>query len=148
MGQINLARVVGGGLLAGLIMNVSEFVLHAIVLGPDGEKLLAEWKRAGIAGDPDPTLLLWLVIATFALGLLAVWTYAAIRPRLGAGAEDRDLRGSAGLGPVVPVRRGLRARRGDGVPGEAHLAAGGLEPGRGAGGDPRRGLALPGVIGV
>ncbi len=30
MGQINLARVVGGGLLAGLIMNISEYVLHAI----------------------------------------------------------------------------------------------------------------------
>jgi hypothetical protein len=36
MGQINVARVVGGGLLAGLIMNVSEFVLHAVVLADDG----------------------------------------------------------------------------------------------------------------
>jgi hypothetical protein len=85
MGQINLARVVGGGLLAGLVMNISEFVLHAIVLGPDGERLLAQWKQAGIATDPDPSLLVWLVAATFALGILAVWTYAAIRPRLGAG---------------------------------------------------------------
>jgi hypothetical protein len=85
MGQINTARVVGGGLLAGLIMNISEFVLHAVVLAPDGERLLAEWKQAGIAGDPDPTLLVWLVAATFALGLMAVWIYAAIRPRMGPG---------------------------------------------------------------
>ena len=87
MGQINLARVVAGGLLAGLIMNVSEFVLHAIVLGQDGERLLEQWKQAGIVGDPDPTTLIWLVGATFALGLLAVWTYAAIRPRMGPGPK-------------------------------------------------------------
>lgn len=85
MGQINLARVVGGGLLAGLLMNISEFVLHAVVLRPEGERLLEEWKALGIAGDPEPVLLLWLVLATFGLGLLAVWTYAAVRPRLGPG---------------------------------------------------------------
>jgi hypothetical protein len=85
MGQINLARVVAGGLLAGLIMNISEFVLHAVVLAPEGERLLEEWKTLGIAGDPEPILLLWLVLATFGLGLVAVWIYAAIRPRLGPG---------------------------------------------------------------
>ena len=87
MGQINLVRVVGGGLLAGLIMNISEYVLHAIALGPDGEKLLEEWQKLGLVGDPDPTMLLLLVLATFALGLMAVWTYAAIRPRFGAGVS-------------------------------------------------------------
>ena len=87
MGQINLARVVSGGLLAGLVMNISEFVLHAIVLGPDGERLAEQWKQAGLMGDPDPTLLIWLVVATFALGVLAVWTYAAIRPRMGPGPQ-------------------------------------------------------------
>ena len=85
MGQINLVRVVGGGLLAGLIMNISEFVLHAIVLGPDGEKLLEEWQTLGLVGEPNPMNLLLLVLVTFALGITAVWTYAAIRPRLGAG---------------------------------------------------------------
>ena len=87
MGQINMARVVGGGLLAGLIMNVSEFVLHAVVLAADGQQLVEKWTRAGLIGEPDPTLLAWLVLATFALGLLAVWTYAAIRPRMGPGPK-------------------------------------------------------------
>ena len=87
MGQINLARVLGGGLLAGLIMNVSELVLHAVVLGPDGQRLVEEWQKLGLMGEPDPTLLLWLVLVTFALGILAVWTYAAIRPRFGPGAK-------------------------------------------------------------
>jgi hypothetical protein len=86
MGRINLARVVSGGLLAGLIMNISEFVLHAVVLAADGQELVEEWQKLGLVdGEPDPSLLLWLVIATFGLGLLAVWTYAAIRPRMGPG---------------------------------------------------------------
>ena len=46
MGQIHVARVVAGGLLAGLIMNVSEFVLHAVVLAADGEQLMQRWEQA------------------------------------------------------------------------------------------------------
>jgi hypothetical protein len=87
MRQINLARVASGGVLAGLIMSISEFVLHAVVLAADGQRLREEWERLGLIGEPDPSLLVWLVLATFGLGLLAVWTYAAIRPRMGPGAK-------------------------------------------------------------
>ena len=87
MGQINMGRVLLGGLVAGLIMNVSEFVLHAIVLRADGERLMEELKRAGYAIAPDPNLLMILVAITFALGILAVWTYAAMRPRFGPGPK-------------------------------------------------------------
>jgi hypothetical protein len=87
MGRIHLARVIGGGLLAGLVMNVSQFVLHAVVLAADGQRLLERWHRLGVVGEPDPSLLLWLILATFGLGLLAVWTYAAIRPRMGPGPK-------------------------------------------------------------
>ena len=34
MGKINLGRVLLGGLLAGLILNIGEFVLNEKVLGP------------------------------------------------------------------------------------------------------------------
>lgn len=36
MGKINTGRVILGGLVAGLVMNVSEAVLHAGVLAKDG----------------------------------------------------------------------------------------------------------------
>ena len=85
MGQIQWGKLLLGGLVAGLIMNVSEFVLHAIVLAEDGAKLMEDWNRMGLSIEPSPTLLIWLVAATFALGFLAVWTYAAIRPRFGPG---------------------------------------------------------------
>lgn len=85
MTKIHLGRVIVGGLVAGLVMNVSEFVLHAIVLAADGNKLMTDWQALGLHVEPDPILLMILVGITFVLGVLAVWTYAAIRPRFGAG---------------------------------------------------------------
>lgn len=86
MGKINMARVILGGLVAGLVMNASEAFLHAGVLGADGAKLLEDWKRLGL--EPDFRFSLpWLFGITFVLGILAVWTYAAIRPRFGAGPK-------------------------------------------------------------
>jgi hypothetical protein len=82
-----MARVILGGLIAGLVMNASEAFLHAGVLGADGAKLLEDWKRLGLELDIRPSLLFWLIGITFVLGILAVWTYAAIRPRFGAGPK-------------------------------------------------------------
>jgi hypothetical protein len=85
-GRIDVGRLLLGGLVAGLVMNLSEFVLHAIVLAEEGTRLAVDWRERGLdvtAGAS--TLLLWLVGITFLLGLLAVWTYVAIRPRFGPG---------------------------------------------------------------
>ncbi len=95
MGRINLSRVLLGGLVAGLIMNVSQIVLHAIVLGADGAALLAEWSRIGLQAAFTPGLLVWLVAVTLLLGVLAVWTNAAIRPRFGPGARTALIAGIA-----------------------------------------------------
>ncbi len=40
-------------------------------------------------------MLVWLVLITFALGLLAAWTYAAIRPRFGPGPKTAICAGLA-----------------------------------------------------
>ncbi len=95
MGQINWGRVIGGGLLAGLVMNISEFVLHAIVLKSDGEQLMADWNKMGFKIEQDPKMLAILMGITFVLGILAVWTYAAIRPRFGAGPKTALIAGLA-----------------------------------------------------
>jgi hypothetical protein len=87
MGKINMGRVILGGLVAGLVMNASEAFLHAGVLGEDGAKLVEDWKRLGLELDIRPSLLFWLIGITFVLGILAVWTYAAIRPRFGPGPK-------------------------------------------------------------
>ncbi len=81
MGKINMERVILGGLLAGLVINISEFVLNMAVLG-------SLWNEAlqALNNPPfDTGAITFFVLLCFALGILAVWVYAAIRPRFGAG---------------------------------------------------------------
>ena len=82
MGQINWGRVLLGGIVAGIIIDVGEFVLHGVVLG-------TEWRQAMEAlGRPlQETVgnMVFYVLLGFPYGILAVWLYAAIRPRFGAG---------------------------------------------------------------
>lgn len=94
---MNWGRIIGGGLLAGLIMNISEFVLHAVVLRADGEAVVADLNQRGynLPKDGGPNALMLLLGITFVLGVLAVWTYAAIRPRFGAGPSTAICAGLA-----------------------------------------------------
>lgn len=82
MANINWGRVIGGGLLAGLVMNIGEATAHGVILGQDGENL---FQRFGVPHVPQPWQLMVLVAMTFVLGITSVWLYAAIRPRYGAG---------------------------------------------------------------
>jgi hypothetical protein len=86
MSKINLGRVVGGGLLAGLVMNVVDAVTNGALLG-------AQWQAEGQALNPtlmatpglQTTSMIGWVIVDFLTGIALVWLYAAIRPRFGAG---------------------------------------------------------------
>lgn len=81
MGRINTSRVILGGLVAGLLINIGEFLLNDVVLG--------EQMRAALAGfnlpEPGGGAIAVFLLFGFGLGLTAVWLYAAIRPRYGAG---------------------------------------------------------------
>ena len=82
MASINMSKVVTGGLLAGLIINVSEFVLNAGVLAKDWQQTMTSLNR-----PPDFTTaqIVGFNVFGFLIGIFAVWLYAAIRPRYGAG---------------------------------------------------------------
>jgi hypothetical protein len=83
MKGINFGRVILGGLLAGVLINVSEFVLNNVVLKADME---AGMKALGRSVPMDgKTIAVWMILG-FAIGIASVWLYAAIRPRYGAGA--------------------------------------------------------------
>jgi len=81
MGKINLGRVVLGGLLAGLVLNIGEFVLNEMFLGKRWEEAMKALNRPTL----DSSGITLLVILVFALGVFSVWIYAAIRPRFDAG---------------------------------------------------------------
>jgi hypothetical protein len=84
MGTINMGRVVLGGLLAGLVVNISETILNVVVMAQAMEELLR-------ARNLPPTLsgsaIGAFVFLAFLLGIATIWLYAAIRPRFGAGPK-------------------------------------------------------------
>jgi hypothetical protein len=81
MGRINLGRVIIGGLVAGLIVNIFEYVLNGVMLSDQWAELMR-----GIGKPPLGTNeIIAFNVFGFISGIVAVWTYAAIRPRFGAG---------------------------------------------------------------
>ena len=98
--NINWVRVFGGGLLAGLIINIGEFILNEPILGAELEEVMA-----GMNQEPPGTgAIMIFVMMGFAIGILAVWLYAAIRPRFGPGAKTAACAGLTvwALGWLVP----------------------------------------------
>ena len=82
MKGINLGRVILGGLVAGVLFNISEFVLNTVVLKSEMEAgMRALGKTVPQSGG---TIAVWTILG-FAMGIASVWLYAAIRPRYGAG---------------------------------------------------------------
>ncbi len=81
MTQINTGRVILGGLAAGLVINISEAVLNLVVLGAENEALSASLGVDPVGGGGIAVY----TIFAFLIGIVAVWLYAAMRPRLGAG---------------------------------------------------------------
>ncbi len=90
MTSINGTRVLLGGLVAGLVMNVGEAALHGGLLGADAEALFTRY-QVGVPGSPVP--IVSLILMTFVLGIVSVWLYAAIRPRYGPGARTAIIAG-------------------------------------------------------
>src|SRR5262245_17458233 len=82
MGKINWPRVILGGLVAGVIINISEFLLNGVVLAKDMEAALHALGR-----EVGGTQLAMFTVWGFLVGIFALWLYAAIRPRYGAGAK-------------------------------------------------------------
>ena len=83
MNSINLARVVLGGFVAGLIIDIGEVTLNGWLLAADMEATMVRLNLPPVGGSAIAAFM----VMGFALGIAAVWLYAAIRPRFGAGVN-------------------------------------------------------------
>lgn len=84
MAHTNRVRVLLGGLLAGLIINVVEYITNGVVLREAwGRAMQALGKPAALSVGAIVIFNIW----GFLLGIAAVWLYAAIRPRYDAGPK-------------------------------------------------------------
>jgi hypothetical protein len=84
MSHINSGKVVAGGILAGIVLAGFDFVSSNFLLAN-------EWQDVAHLRNIDPALmggttaLVTMLLVDFVLGQALVLTYAAIRPRFGAG---------------------------------------------------------------
>lgn len=97
MGKINLQRVIVGGLVAGVVLNVVDFILWGVVMKDDMTAAMAALGKPPISDS----MVMWFVALDFLYGIFLIWLYAAIRPRFGAGPRTAVIAGVAawvGLG--------------------------------------------------
>jgi hypothetical protein len=106
MGKINLSRVVLGGIVAGIVIDAFEGILNGVILSSQwAEVLTGLGKSSTMSVKQIAAFDVW----GFAVGILTVGLYAAIRPRFGAGPRTGVLAGLAvwalafAMGDATPV---------------------------------------------
>jgi hypothetical protein len=84
---INTSKVLVGGIAAGIVLNVIDWLTYTRVL-VDRVTAEAEAFKAGLGTTMMAGNAMTIYIITdFIIGILLVWTYAAIRPRFGPGPK-------------------------------------------------------------
>ena len=91
MGKINAGRVVMGGLLAGLVVNISESIMNLVVVAQPMADALKKMNLPDMGGST----IAGFIVMGFVLGIVTIWLYAAIRPRFGANAQTAAIAGLA-----------------------------------------------------
>jgi hypothetical protein len=93
MAHTNRGRVILGGLVAGVVINVVEYVTNAVVLKDTWAQVM---QGMGKSPQISTNAIVLFNVGGFLTGIAAVWLYAAIRSRYGAG-------------PNTAIRAGLAA---------------------------------------
>jgi hypothetical protein len=95
MGKINWGRVLIGGLVAGVVINLLFFAGWVFLLQPalsDALQALGRPLQWSVSGT------VVMIVLSFLNGIVAIWLYAAIRPRFGPGPGTATMAGvAAGL---------------------------------------------------
>ena len=89
-----------GGLLAGLVINLCEFLVDGLVLGDQWAASMKSLNRSPMGGGATAGFVLW----GFLVGIYALWLYATLRPRMGPGPRTAAFAGFAVwiLGILLP----------------------------------------------
>jgi hypothetical protein len=91
MGRINIGRVILGGIVAGIVSDLLGYLV-------DGVLLASQWEDGMLRlGHSDFSLSQVIGFNLLGLvgGIVLIWIYAAIRPRLGPGVKTAVCAGVA-----------------------------------------------------
>lgn len=116
MGRINWGRVFLGGLLAGVVINIGEYLFHAVLFKNEVAEMMRAMGKDPAAVMSGNAIVIWNLMG-FLAGIGAVWGYAAIRPRFGAGAKTAMIAGiavwffSRFLGAIGEMNMGMASQK-------------------------------------
>jgi len=83
MGRINLSRVILGGIVAGIVADVLGYLVDGVLLAHKWALGMEALGRHGLL----PNMWIGFNLLGIVGGIVMIWIYAAIRPRLGAGVK-------------------------------------------------------------
>jgi hypothetical protein len=83
MGKINVGRLILGGIVAGIAIDLLDYFVDGVWLAQRWADGMAQLGRTAFS----PTQIIWFNMIGIATGIMAVWIYVAIRPRFGAGIK-------------------------------------------------------------
>lgn len=86
---MKVGRVVSAGLVAGLVINIGEFLLNGVVLKEEWEAAMATLDLPVMSGAAIGVL----IVMSFLMGIALIWLYASIRARYGPGPKTAILAG-------------------------------------------------------
>lgn len=82
---MNTKKIIVGGLAAGVVLNIIDWLSYGVLLA-DRMKSEMDAFKPGLSDMMNQgSSIMTAVVTDFVVGLLLVWTYAAIRPRFGPG---------------------------------------------------------------
>jgi hypothetical protein len=89
---VNTKRILSGGLLAGLVIFVFDYLLNHVVLGSAWHELYV----SGYLQKVKPYTVPSAALLDLGVGFILMWLYALARPRLGPGPKTAIVMGSLG----------------------------------------------------
>ncbi|HMK73914.1 MAG TPA: hypothetical protein VK454_11275 [Myxococcaceae bacterium] len=101
MGGINIGRLLIGGFVAGIICFFGDGIVHGVLLKEGWANVYASLGRK--MADPGATHPLYYFSYDLAKAIVAVWIYAAIRPRFGAGPRTAVIAAVVAWLLVIPI---------------------------------------------
>ena len=84
---MNIKKVVIGGIVAGIVINVIDFISNTYILGARMKAETDAFKPGMADQMMTGSAIASYVIMDLVLGVALIWTYAAIRPRFGPGVR-------------------------------------------------------------
>jgi hypothetical protein len=90
---INTQKVLVGGLVAGVVLTGIDFLVNGLLLADHHRAAMDALNPALAANMEGSGALAGVIVIDIVFGILLVWTYAAMRPRFGAGPKTAAIAG-------------------------------------------------------